>query len=194
VFLGNIHPGLQAEVLRQIETPRFVALDTMNLWIETAREALLEVLRSLDLLIINDSEARELADEANLLRAGRKLLALGPRTIVIKKGEHGALMLNDGDLFVSPAVPLEDVKDPTGAGDAFAGGLLGHLAAQGDVRDRRLREAIGYGTVLASFAVQNFGVQGLYDATPKDIERRFHELRLLTQFGQADPVVESRSR
>jgi len=194
VFLGNIHPELQAEVLRQIETPRFVALDTMNLWIETAREALLEVLRSLDLLIINDSEARELADEANLLRAARKLLALGPRTIVIKKGEHGALMLNDGDLFVSPAIPLDDVRDPTGAGDAFAGGLMGHLAARGEVSERTLREAIGYGTVLASFAVQNFGVQGLTDATPSDIDTRFRELRLLTQFGQTDSVLESRSR
>lgn len=194
VFLGNIHPELQAEVLRQIETPRFVALDTMNLWIETAREPLLEVLRALDLLIINDSEARELADEANLLRAGRRLLALGPRTVVIKKGEHGALMLHDESLFVSPAVPLEDVRDPTGAGDAFAGGMLGHLAARAAVTERTLREAIGYGTVLASFAVQNFGVQGLYDATPEGIEQRFRDLRLLTQFGQSDPVLESRSR
>ena len=188
VFLGNIHPELQAEVLRQVETPQFVALDTMNLWIESARQPLLDVLRGVDLFILNDSEARELAGEANLVRAGRRLLELGPRTVVIKKGEHGALMLRDGSMFASPAVPLDDVRDPTGAGDAFAGGLLGRLAMLDAPEDMALREAIVYGTVMASFTVQDFGIRGLCDVDADAIAARIRSLRLLTQFGSSDSL------
>jgi sugar/nucleoside kinase (ribokinase family) len=192
VFLGNIHPALQAEVLRQVERPLLVALDTMYLWIETAGPELLEVLGAVDLLVLNDGEARELAGEPNLLRAGRRLLELGPRTVVIKKGEHGALMLNGTSLFSSPAVPLEQVCDPTGAGDAFAGGLLGHLAATGEHSDEALRRAIAFGTVLASFSVQDFGVQGLCDIGYTDIEARYDELRLLTHFGVGERLTRAR--
>jgi sugar/nucleoside kinase (ribokinase family) len=188
VFLGNIHPALQAEVLEQVEDPVLVALDTMNLWIETARSELLQVLESVDLFILNDSEARELAGEPNLVRAGRGLLELGPRCVVIKKGEHGALMLGESSMFCSPAVPLEQVCDPTGAGDAFAGGLVGHLAASGDLSDDAMRRAIAYGTVLASYTVEDFGVAGLRDLERADIEKRYRELRLLTQFGVENPV------
>ena len=193
VFLGNIHPALQAEVLGAVQEPALVAMDTMNLWIETARAELVEMLRRVHLLVLSDSEARELAGEPNLVRAGRRLLELGPRIVVIKKGEHGAMMLNGGSIFCSPAVPLEQVVDPTGAGDAFAGGLLGHLAATGDHSDDGLRRAIALGTVLASFTVQNFGVQGLVEITPADIEARYNELRLLTHFGVAERLVRSRS-
>ena len=190
VFLGNIHPDLQAEVLQQVEKPRFVALDTMNLWIENARDALLAVLQSVHLLIVNDAEARQLVGEANLVRAGRRLLALGPHTVVIKKGEHGALMVREDGMFASPALPLEEVRDPTGAGDAFAGGLLGHLAASPEPLGLALRHAIACGTVMASFAVQDFGMQGLLAARPEDIEQRLRSLRLLTQFGPADSLHE----
>ena len=193
VFLGNIHPALQAEVLAAVQGPALVALDTMNLWIETARAELLEVLRAVDLLVVSDSEARELAGEPNLVRAGRRLLALGPRIVVIKKGEHGAMMLNGGSVFCSPAVPLEQVADPTGAGDAFAGGMVGHLAATGDRSDAGLRRAIGFGTVLASFSVQDFGVRGLVDITPADIETRYDELRLLTHIGVAERLARAGS-
>jgi sugar/nucleoside kinase (ribokinase family) len=186
VFLGNIHPELQAEVLRQVERPALVALDTMNLWIETARPALLSVLGSVDLLIVNDAEARQLAEEPNLVRAGRRLLGLGPRTVVIKKGEHGAAMFTEHGCFVSAALPLEDVYDPTGAGDSFAGGLVGYLAAAGERTEAALRRGIAFGTVLASFTVQDFGVQRLRSVVPDDIAARFEQLRHLTHFDAGD--------
>lgn len=182
VFLGNIHPSLQQEVLEQVERPRLVGLDTMNLWIETARDALLRVLRSVDLFILNDSEARELAGEANLVRAGRRLLDLGPRFVLIKKGEHGALLLHADHAFVSAALPLEEVFDPTGAGDSFAGGVMGHLAGRDQVNDATLRQAIAYGTAVASATVQDFGVQGLVNLEPREIQSRYTQLRHLTQF------------
>lgn len=191
VFLGNIHPALQAEVLEQIESPRLVALDTMNLWIDTARSELLSVLPSVDVFILNDSEAQQLAEESNLLRAGRRLLGLGPSTVVIKKGEHGALMLRGDSAFCVPAIPLEQVHDPTGAGDAFAGGFMGHLAAQGDHADETLRHAVGYGTVVASYTVEDFGVSGVCDIDAPRIEARFGELRDLTQFRSAQRLQKS---
>ncbi len=194
VFLGNIHPTLQAQVLQQVESPCFVALDTMNLWIDNARDALLAVLRRVDLLILNDSEARELAGEPNLLRAGRRLLELGPSSVVIKKGEHGALLLREGNIFASPALPIEDVCDPTGAGDAFAGGVMGTLAATAEPIDVALRQAIAVGTVIASFAVQDFGTRGLDKATPSGIEQRLRDLRLLTQFGPTHSLEATRAR
>ena len=182
VFLGNIHPSLQAEVLKQVQGPALVFLDTMNLWIETARTELLNVLTSVDVFILNDGEARQLADESNLLRAGRRLLGLGPHTVVIKKGEHGALMLTRQSTFCVPAIPLAQVHDPTGAGDAFAGGFVGHIAATGDHGAESLRRAVGYGTVVASFTVEDFGVRGLCDIDSQDIGGRFGELCNLTQF------------
>jgi sugar/nucleoside kinase (ribokinase family) len=191
VFLGNIHPELQAEVLRQVPAPRLVALDTMNLWIETARAALVAVLRSVHLLVLNDAEARDLAGESNLVRAGRRLLELGPRIVVVKKGEHGATMFTRDGTFSAAAVPLQDVLDPTGAGDSFAGGLVGYLAAAGDLSDAGLRRAIAYGSVLASFTVEAFGVERLRDVRPADIVQRFGQLRHLTHFdaGGSDPFA-----
>jgi sugar/nucleoside kinase (ribokinase family) len=186
VFLGNIHPELQAEVLRQVERPALVALDTMNLWIDSARPALLSVLRSVDLLVINDAEARQLADEPNLVRAGKRLLELGPRTVVIKKGEHGAAMFTEHGSFVTAALPLEDVFDPTGAGDSFAGGLVGYLAAAGERTESALRRGIAFGTVIASFTVQDFGVERLRRAQPEEIMTRFEQLRHLTHFDAGD--------
>ncbi len=182
VFLGNIHPALQTEVLQQIDRPKLVALDTMNLWIDSARSELLDVLRSVDVFILNDSEARELAEEQNLLRAGQRLLGLGPSTVVIKKGEHGAFMLRRDAMFCVPALPLAHVEDPTGAGDAFAGGFVGALAAADDTSEGSLRSAVAYGTVVASYTVEAFGVRGLCDIDMPQLESRFAQLRDLTQF------------
>jgi len=182
VFLGNIHPALQLEVLDQIEQPKLVALDTMNLWIETAREDLLKVLRSVDLFILNDAEARDLSGAANLVTAGKKLLELGPHTIIIKKGEHGALMLTKDSMFCSVAIPLDDVCDPTGAGDAFAGGVLGYLAAHNSSSAAAMRHAIAYGTVVASYVVQGFSVDRLRTLTRKELDERYDRLRHLTHF------------
>jgi sugar/nucleoside kinase (ribokinase family) len=190
VFLGNIHPGLQAEVLRQVRSPRLVALDTMNLWITTARPALLEVLRSVHLLIVNDEEARQLAEDANLVRAARRLLELGPRVVVIKKGEHGSMMISEHGMFASAAVPLETVLDPTGAGDSFAGGLVGCLAASGDLTAAGLRRGIAYGSVLASFTVQDFGLERLRSVRRDEIAARWEELRLLTQIHPSDTAAD----
>jgi sugar/nucleoside kinase (ribokinase family) len=192
VFLGNIHPALQAEVLRQVQKPRLVALDTMNLWIDTARSELLDVLPSVDVLVLNDGEARQLANDSNLLRAAQRLLGLGPATVVVKKGEHGAMMLTAKTTFCVPAMPLEKVQDPTGAGDAFAGGFLGHLARRGEHDEEDLRCAVGYGTVVASYTVEAFGVRGLYDVDAAGIEARFAELRNLTQFGAVRSLQKSR--
>jgi sugar/nucleoside kinase (ribokinase family) len=189
VFLGNIHPALQEEVLQQIESPRLVGLDTMNLWIDSARADLLRVLRSVQLLILNDSEARELAGEANLVRAGRRLLQLGPEFVVIKKGEHGALMLHGESAFVSAALPLEEVFDPTGAGDAFAGGVIGSLAASGEVTNAAMRRAIAYGTVVASATVERFGVDGLVGLDAAEIDTRTQQLRHLTHFDTSDVLA-----
>jgi sugar/nucleoside kinase (ribokinase family) len=181
VFLGNIHPSLQAEVLRQVQAPRLVALDTMNLWIETARQELLDVLRSVHLLVVNDQEARQLTENSNLVQAARRLLEFGPRMVVVKKGEHGAAYFSAEGEFAVPALPLDDVRDPTGAGDSFAGGLLGHLAASGEVSQAAMRRAMVYGSVLASFTVQDFGVAGLCGVSAEQIAARYEQLRLLTQ-------------
>jgi len=188
VFLGNIHPALQKEVLEQVKTPRFVALDTMNLWIDTARDELLDVLRSVHLLVVNDAEARQLTGESNLVRAGRRLLEAGPHAVVIKKGEHGAALFSQGETFAVPAVPLETVVDPTGAGDSFAGGLVGSLAAQGDTGGTALRRAIACGSVLASFTVEDFGLQRLQTVQRAEGAQRFEELRKLTHFDSTHTV------
>jgi len=187
VFLGNIHPALQMEVLDQVRSPRLVALDTMNLWIETARDALLAVLRRVDLLVVNDGEARQLTGESNLVRAGRRLLELGPRVAVVKKGEHGAALFGAAGAFAIPAVPLDHVVDPTGAGDSFAGGLVGSLAAAGSLEDGALRRAMALGSVLASFTVEDFGLHRLQTVEPRQISDRFTALGDLTQFDASAP-------
>jgi sugar/nucleoside kinase (ribokinase family) len=183
VFLGNIHPTLQLDVLNQVERPRLVGADSMNYWIERTPAELKEVLKRVDVLLINDSEARQLAGEANLVKASRAVQAMGPKTLVIKRGEHGVLMTRTGGgFFAAPAMPLEDVFDPTGAGDTFAGGFLGYLASCGGVDDAALARAIIYGSTLASFAVQDFSVDRLLRLKTEEIAARFTEFKKLTHF------------
>ncbi len=179
VFLANIAPELQLEVLRQVERPRLTALDTMNFWIEGKREALLKVVAEVDVLLVNDAEARQLAREPNLIKAARIILGLGPRTVVIKRGEYGALMVSDGQFFFVPAYPLESVFDPTGAGDTFAGGFMGCLATSDTLSASTLRRAIVYGAVMASFTVEDFSLNRLMRLQPEEIQQRyraFHDL------------------
>jgi len=162
LFLGNIDPRLQREVLDQMEArPRWVALDTMNFWIEGSLKPLLDVLKDVDILLINETESRLLTGERNLVKAGERIRILGPRIVVIKRGEHGALLLTEEGAYACPAMPLREVIDPTGAGDTFAGGFLGHLAAKGDLEFNTLKQAMVMGTLMASFTVGQFGVEGL---------------------------------
>jgi sugar/nucleoside kinase (ribokinase family) len=180
LFLANIDPELQLDVLQQMaERPRLVALDTMNFWIEGRREALLRVLRQVDVVTINDAEARQLAGEPNLIRAARVIAGMGPRVVVVKRGEYGALMLADDAFFAAPAYPLESVFDPTGAGDTFAGGFMGHLAAAGAKDAASMRRAVVYGSVMASFTVEDFSLNRLLRLEPSEIADRvaaFHDL------------------
>jgi sugar/nucleoside kinase (ribokinase family) len=182
VFLGNIDPDLQRSVLEQMENPKLVACDTMNYWIEGKRPSLLNTLSKIDLLIINDEEARQLAAEQNLYKAARTILGMGPKILVIKRGEHGALLFNSDSIFNIPAFPVEDVLDPTGAGDSFAGGLMGYLAASGACDDMALRKAVVFGSVMASFNVMNFGPRQLGDLTYPEIESRYREFRKVLFF------------
>lgn len=187
LFLANIDPELQLEVLRQMEVrPRLVALDTMNFWIQGKREALLRVLAEVDVITINDAEARQLAGEPNLIRAARVITAMGPRVVVVKRGEYGALMMTDDTFFVAPAFPLESVFDPTGAGDTFAGGFMGHLAAQGNIDRTSMRRAVVYGSVMASFTVEDFSLRRLQRLEPPEIDGRcaaFHDLMRVEAVG-----------
>ena len=183
VFLGNIHPTLQVEVLDQVHKPRLVAADTMNYWIERAPAELKTVLKRVDVLLINDSEARELAGESNLVKAARTIQLMGPKTLVIKRGEHGVLMTRSpGGFFAAPAMPLEEVFDPTGAGDTFAGGFVGYLASCETIDDGSLARAIIYGSTLASFAVEDFSVERLLRLTMGEVNARFDEFKKLTHF------------
>jgi sugar/nucleoside kinase (ribokinase family) len=177
LFLANGAPAVQNKVLKQMKRrPKFVAADTMNLWIETAREELDNLLKEVDALVINDSEARLYTDERELLKAGKMLLKKGPKTIIIKKGEHGALIVSAEGNFSVPAYPLEAVIDPTGAGDTFAGGIMGHLAAEGKVNHQTLRRAVAYGAVVASFTCEDFSFDRLEKVERKDIDARYREL------------------
>ncbi|MFH1151073.1 MAG: PfkB family carbohydrate kinase [Actinomycetota bacterium] len=182
VFLANIDPGLQLSVLDQVESPRLVACDTMNYWIERNRPELLELLSRVDIMVMNDAECRMLADEPNLIRAARVVLGMGPDAVIVKKGEHGALMCTEAGFFSAPAYPCESVFDPTGAGDSFAGGFMGHLAGTGDVSPENIRRAIIYGTVMASFCVEDFSVDGMASLDRIDIDRRFLVLRQVALF------------
>jgi sugar/nucleoside kinase (ribokinase family) len=182
VFLANIDPELQRLVLDQVESPKLVACDTMNYWIERKREELLTTISKVDVMIINDAECRELAGEPNLIKASHRVLRMGPDAVIVKKGEHGALMFKGDSFFSAPAFPCESVYDPTGAGDAFAGGFMGHLAKTGDASDANIRRAVIYGTVMASFCVEQFSVNGMASLTGDDIETRFLRLKEVSRF------------
>jgi sugar/nucleoside kinase (ribokinase family) len=188
VFLGNIDPEQQLEVLEQVERPRFVACDTMNFWIEGKREALLEVLARVDLLFVNDSEARQLSGDHNLLRAVRWIQAHGPKLVAVKKGEHGAGLYTPDMIFFAPGYPLDEVFDPTGAGDAFAGGFMGYLAQAGAATPAELRRAVICGSVMGSFAVERFGIDRLLEVTAQAIEERVRAFREMTTFEHPLPV------
>jgi sugar/nucleoside kinase (ribokinase family) len=180
LFLANIDPELQLEVLRQMSRrPRLVALDTMNFWIQGKREALIRVLREVDVVTINDAEARQLAGEPNLVKAARAIAALGPRTVVVKRGEYGALLLGDGGFFIVPAYPLESVFDPTGAGDTFAGGFMGYLASRDATDAATMRRAMIYGSVMASFTVEDFSLNRLGRLTQAELAARYGEFEQL---------------
>lgn len=182
VFLGNIHPSLQASVLDQVTAPSIVAADTMNYWIERTPEELRAVLKRVDILLINDAEARELSGEPNLVKASRLIQGMGPRVLVIKRGEYGVLMTREEGFFAAPAMPLENVFDPTGAGDTFGGGFLGYLASCGELTDRHIVRAIIYGSTLASFAVEDFSLDRLLRLQPDEVHSRFLEFKRLTHF------------
>lgn len=184
VFLGNIHPDLQHDVLDQVRRPRLVGMDTMNFWINNpeTRESLVGLLERVDLLMVNDTEARELSGDHNLLRAARWILERGPSLVVVKKGEHGAILFGRDFIFFAPGYPLEEVFDPTGAGDAFAGGFMGYLARAGDVTPEDLRRAVIHGSALGSFAVEKFSVDRLRNLTSGEVLERVRAFRDLTAF------------
>ncbi len=193
VFLANIDPRVQLEVLAQVTSPRFIACDTMNFWIESRRDDLLTVLGRVDLITLNDGEARQLTGRANLVHAARWLLERGPRYVIIKKGEHGALLFSPQSVFFAPAYPLESVFDPTGAGDAFAGGFMGYLARTGDLGDANLRRAVIVGAAMGSFAVERFSNERLLAVTPAELVRRIAEFRTLVavEEGEGNARLES---
>ena len=182
VFLGNIDPGLQRRVLEQVERPRVVACDTMNFWIKGKPQELRETLAKVQVLLINDQEARELSGEWNLVRAASVIRAMGPPTLVVKKGEHGVLMFTDQGSFAAPALPLEHVVDPTGAGDTFAGGFIGYLASTPGLGEAALRQAVVMGSTLASFCVEAFSLDRLLTLTRPEIDRRYGVFEKLTRF------------
>ncbi len=182
VFLANIDPRLQLQVLEQVEKPRLVAMDTMNFWIESRRPELIELLKHVDLITLNDGEARQLTEHSNLVRAARWILDRGPKHVLIKKGEHGAFMFTRDSVFFAPAYPLETVFDPTGAGDSFAGGFIGYLAATNDLSDRSMRRAVVVGSAMGSFAVEKFSNTRLLEITRADIDARVQEFRQLVAF------------
>ena len=188
LFLGNIDPELQLGVLEQIERPVLVVCDTMNYWIQSKKEALLALLGRVDVLMVNDGEARELSGDWNIHRAARWILSRGPKRVVIKQGEHGALMVTSNRTFYAPAYPLEEVFDPTGAGDAFAGGFMGYIARSQDPDDENLRRAMVYGAAMGSYAVSQFGIRGFETVTMEDVERRVRTFRDLTHVALAEPV------
>ena len=186
LFLANIAPALQTHVLEQIDSPGFVMADTMDLWINTTRTALLKLVKKVDLLLLNDSEAKHLSGENHLVAAARKLLRLGPRYLIIKKGEHGSMLVSGNNMFLLPAFPVKDVIDPTGAGDSFAGGFIGYLAAQKNISDSAIRRAMIYGTITASFAVQAFSIDGLSAIKRKNVNVRTAEFLKMINPPRAD--------
>ena len=183
LMLGNLLPAVQLNVIRQMKTrPRLIAMDTMNFWMETAAEDLRKVIREVDVLLVNDSEARELSGEFSLVKAAREIMRMGPQYLIIKKGEHGALLFHKNQVFFAPALPLEDVFDPTGAGDTFAGGFIGHIARTKDISFENMKTAIIVGSAMASFCVEKFGTQRLQEISPADIDERIREFVQLVNF------------
>jgi sugar/nucleoside kinase (ribokinase family) len=182
VFLGNIDPGLQLGVLDQVTEPTLVACDTMNYWINSKKDLLLELLRHIDILMVNDTEARELSGDWNIYRAAHWILQHGPERVVIKQGEHGALLVDKDATFKVPAYPLQEVFDPTGAGDAFAGGFMGYIASVQNVSTAALRRAMVHGAAMGSFAVEGFGIQGFDKVTPADVRARVRAFKDLIHF------------
>ncbi|MCX5778378.1 MAG: PfkB family carbohydrate kinase [Elusimicrobia bacterium] len=182
VFLGNIDPELQLEVLKQVKKPDLVVCDTMNFWISSKKKELIKTLKHVDILVINEAEVRQLAEEKNLVKAARMICSWGPKSLVVKRGEYGALFFNKGHIFSAPALPLEDILDPTGAGDSFAGGFVGYLAKTGDISDKSLRRAIVFGSVMASFNVEDFSVGRLDRLKWPIIKKRFDQFKVLTHF------------
>jgi cytidine kinase len=182
VFLANTHPVLQQEMLRSIRSPRLIVADTMNLWIQTERNELSKLLKNIHGLVLNDGEARLLTEKKNLIQAAREILKMGPRFVVIKKGEHGCVMCSERDTFVLPAFPADQVIDPTGAGDSFAGGMMGYLATQGGFSSATVKRALAFGSVVASFTIADFSLAGLQSATRDSIDDRWFEYKQAMNF------------
>ncbi len=183
LMLGNLMPLVQQKVLNQLtKRPKLIVLDTMNFWMDIAMEELMNTLSQIDVLTINDSEARQLSGEYSLVKAAQKILTMGPKVLVIKKGEHGALLFNKEEVFFAPALPLEDVFDPTGAGDSFAGGFIGYLAKTQDISFENMKRAIIFGSAMASFTVEKFGTERLISLSDKDVQERIQEFIDLVQF------------
>jgi sugar/nucleoside kinase (ribokinase family) len=182
VFLGNIQPELQREVREQVRGAELVALDTMNLWIDVARDSLLEAIKGVNVVIINDAEARQLASEPNLIKAARKILSWGPQALIVKRGEYGAALFTSQTYFAIPAYPLESVFDPTGAGDTFAGGFMGYMASQETLDEAAMRRAMIFGSVMASFNVEEFGTERVQRLTYEEINERFRAFKQMTHF------------
>lgn len=183
LMLGNLHPTVQMEVIKQIPNrPKLVVLDTMNFWMDNTWDELMKVLPKIDVITINDEEARQLSGEYSLVKAAQKIYEMGPKYVVIKKGEHGALLFHEDNVFYAPALPLEEVFDPTGAGDTFAGGFIGHIAKTGDISFDNMKRAVISGSNLASFCVEKFGTERMEDLTQDEIQKRLLQFKLLTQF------------
>lgn len=188
VFLGNIDPRLQLDVLQQVHKPKLVACDTMNFWIQSRRPDLIELLKHVDLVTLNDGEARQLTETANLVQAAKWIMNAGPRHVIIKKGEHGAFMFNSESVFFAPAYPLENVFDPTGAGDSFAGGFIGYLARTGDLSEANMRRGMMYGSAMGSFAVEKFSTERLMNLTRGELDARVKDLKRLVTFEEELPA------
>lgn len=182
VMLGNLHPLVQLGVIAQMNSPKLIVLDTMNFWMNSALEELMQVIAKVDVITINDEEARQLSGEYSLIKAAHKIMEMGPKYVVIKKGEHGALLFAEEDVFFAPALPLEEVFDPTGAGDTFAGGFTGYLAKTGDYSYDNMKNAIIVGSALASFCVEKFGPERLLNLSNKEVHQRLQQFKSLTQF------------
>jgi sugar/nucleoside kinase (ribokinase family) len=183
LMLGNLMPSIQQQVLNQLPTrPKLIVLDTMNFWMDNFWDDLLVALKNVDVLTINDEEARQLANEYSLVKAAKKILAMGPKFLIIKKGEHGALLFNENEVFFAPALPLEDVFDPTGAGDTFAGGFIGYLASTNDISFENMKRAVIYGSAMASFCVEKFGTERIQNLNPDEMRSRINAFVDLVQF------------
>ncbi len=186
VVLGNIHPALQSHVLEQLKAPELVVCDTMNLWIDTAYEELLDVIKKVDVLIINDSEARQISKDDNLFKSAKIIMNMGPKHLIIKKGEHGALLFSGNKIFSAPAYPLETLFDPTGAGDTFAGGFTGYLSRSGDLSFENMKRAVVYGSAVASFCVEEYSTKKIENLSKEEIQKRFQEFHEMTRFDDGE--------